>query len=100
MFLINCQSPKTKYMTFSDGLNIDKMLHLYDYFKDRAKPNFGIGTDLTNDVGVKPLQVVLKMVRCNGMPVAKLSDASGKTMSDDTNFVDYLKHVKAFQTDR
>lgn len=91
--------PKTKYMTFSDGLNIDKMLHLYDYFKDRAKPNFGIGTDLTNDVGVKPLQVVLKMVRCNGMPVAKLSDASGKTMSDDTNFVDYLKHVKAFQTD-
>lgn len=91
--------PRTKYMTFSDGLNIDKMLHLYDYFKDRSKPNFGIGTDLTNDVGVKPLQVVLKMVRCNGIPVAKLSDASGKTMSDDKNFVDYLKHVKASQSD-
>lgn len=90
--------PKTKYMTFSDGLNIDKMLELHDYFKGRTKPNFGIGTDLTNDVGVKPLQVVLKMVRCNEIPVAKLSDSSGKTMSDDANFVSYLEYVKGQQT--
>lgn len=85
--------PLTKTFTFSDGLNIPKMLDLHDYFVDRCKPNFGIGTDLTNDVGVKALQVVLKMVRCNELPVAKLSDAVGKTMSDDQDYVNYLTHV-------
>lgn len=85
--------PLTKTFTFSDGLNVPKMLDLYDHFKDRCKPNFGIGTDLTNDVGVKALQVVLKMVRCNDLPVAKLSDAVGKTMSDDQNYVNYLIHL-------
>lgn len=89
----NRVDPKTKTLTFSDGLNIDKMLNLNTYFKDRAKPNFGVGTDLTNDLGPKALQVVIKMVTCNGQPVAKLSDASGKTMSKDDKFVDYLKHV-------
>ena len=85
--------PLTKTFTFSDGLNIPKMLDLHDYFVERCKPNFGIGTDLTNDVGVKALQVVLKMVRCNDLPVAKLSDAVGKTMSDDQDYVNYLTHV-------
>lgn len=85
--------PLTKTFTFSDGLNIPKMLDLHDYFIERCKPNFGIGTDLTNDVGVKALQVVLKMVRCNDLPVAKLSDAVGKTMSDDQDYVNYLTHV-------
>lgn len=89
----NRVDPKTKTLTFSDGLNIDKMLSLNTYFKDRAKPNFGVGTDLTNDLGPKALQVVIKMVTCNDQPVAKLSDASGKTMSKDDKFVDYLKHV-------
>lgn len=88
----NRVDPKTKTFTFSDGLNTDKMLELHDYFRGRCKPTFGVGTHLTNDLGPKALQVVLKMVRCNGQPVAKLSDAKGKTMSDDEVFVEFLRH--------
>lgn len=84
--------PKTKTLTFSDGLDITKMLELHDYFIERSKPNFGVGTNLTNDVGVKALQVVLKMVRCNGSSVVKISDSKGKIMSDDVVYINYIKH--------
>lgn len=89
----NRVDPKTKTLTFSDGLDIEKMLNLHKYFINRSKPNFGIGTNLTNDVGVKALQVVLKMVRCNGAPVVKISDSKGKIMSDDNEYISYFKHV-------
>lgn len=85
--------PKTKTLTFSDGLDIPKMLDLHHYFKDRAKPNFGVGTNLTNDVGVKALQVVLKMVRCNEQDVVKISDSKGKTMTDNPIFIRYFKDL-------
>ena len=51
------------------------------------------GTNLTNDLGYTPLQIVLKMVRCNGQPVAKLSDTPAKTMCDDASYLTYLKQV-------
>lgn len=89
----NRVDPKTKTLTFSDGLDIQKMLDLHDYFIGRAKPNFGVGTNLTNDVGVKALQVVLKMVRCNGSSVVKISDSKGKIMSDDIDYINYFKYV-------
>jgi nicotinate phosphoribosyltransferase len=54
---------------------------------------FGIGTDLTNDVGLVPLNIVMKLVRCNGQPVAKLSDSPGKAMSTDATFLAYLRQV-------
>lgn len=92
-YIKNRVDPKTKTLTFSDGLDIQKMLDLHDYFSGRSKPNFGIGTHLTNDVGVKALQVVLKMVRCNGAPVVKISDSKGKIMSDDNDYINYFKYV-------
>jgi nicotinate phosphoribosyltransferase len=54
---------------------------------------FGIGTHLSNDVGLTPLNVVMKLVRCNGQPVAKLSDSPGKTLCDDQTFLAYLRQV-------
>ena len=54
---------------------------------------FGVGTNLTNDVGLKPLNIVMKLVRCNGQSVAKLSDSPGKTMSKDETFLAYLRQV-------
>ena len=54
---------------------------------------FGIGTNLTNDLGYAPLQIVIKMTRCNGQPVAKLSDAPEKNMYDDPAYVAYLRQV-------
>lgn len=35
----------------------------------------------------------MKLVRCNGQSVAKLSDAPGKTLCDDQTFLDYLRQV-------
>jgi len=85
--------PKTKTMIFSDGLNVPLAIQLFRRFGHRSRMSFGIGTNLTNDLGYQPLQIVLKMVRCNGQPVAKLSDAPEKTMCDDPAYLNYLRQV-------
>lgn len=85
--------PKTKTLTFSDGLTLQKAWDLHQYFKHRIKTGFGIGTNLTNDMGLTQLNIVLKLVQCNGQPVAKLSDSPGKTMIDDNTYLAYLKQV-------
>lgn len=84
---------KTKMLTFSDGLNLEKAWQLYQYFKDRFQVSFGIGTNLTNDMGQTPLNIVLKLVECNGQSVAKISDSPGKTMTDNDTFLAYLRQV-------
>jgi nicotinate phosphoribosyltransferase len=89
--------PKTKTLVFSDGLNIPKVIELYQRFAGRAKLAFGVGTNLTNDVGVEPIQIVMKMTCCNGQPVAKLSDTPGKTMCDDVAYLAYLRQVFEIQ---
>ncbi|MGY0560241.1 nicotinate phosphoribosyltransferase [Luteimonas sp. A277] len=85
--------PNTKVLVFSDGLDMDQVMRLYARFRGRTKMSFGIGTNLTNDLGETPLSIVMKMVRCNGQPVAKLSDSPGKTMCDDSGYLTYLRQV-------
>jgi nicotinate phosphoribosyltransferase len=82
--------PMDKDSIFSDGLDIPKSFDLLNYFYNRLAPVFGIGTNLTNDVGIKPLQIVLKMTWCNGQSVAKLSDDPAKSMCKD---IDYMHKV-------
>ncbi|ENU99920.1 MULTISPECIES: nicotinate phosphoribosyltransferase [Acinetobacter] len=84
---------KTKMLTFSDGLNLEKAWKLHQYFKDRFQVSFGIGTNLTNDMGQTPLNIVLKLVECNRQSVAKISDSPGKTMTDNDTFLAYLRQV-------
>ena len=84
---------KTKMLTFSDGLNVEKAWKLHQYFKDRFQVSFGIGTNLTNDMGQTPLNIVLKLVECNRQSVAKISDSPGKTMTDNDTFLAYLRQV-------
>ncbi len=84
---------KTKMLTFSDGLSVEKAWALHQYFKDRFQVSFGIGTNLTNDMGQTALNIVLKLVECNGQSVAKLSDSPGKTMTDNDTFLAYLRQV-------
>lgn len=83
----------SKQLVFSDGLDIDRAIALYRRFADRARVGFGIGTTLSNDCGVEPLQIVMKLVRCNDQPVAKVSDSKGKGMCEDANFLNYLCDV-------
>jgi len=85
--------PKTKMIVFSDSLNFEKAFDLYRAFSSRIKVSIAIGTNLTNDVGFEPLNIVIKMVRCNGQPVAKISDSPSKGMCEDQQYVDYLKSV-------
>ena len=61
--------------------------------KGRALTSFGIGTNLTNDLGYEPINIVIKMTECNGQPVAKLSDTPSKNMCDDENYLAYLRQV-------
>ena len=54
---------------------------------------FGIGTNLTNDMGLKTLHIVMKLTHANRQPVAKLSDSPGKLLCDDETFLAYLRQV-------
>jgi nicotinate phosphoribosyltransferase len=90
--------PRTKVLVFSDALDIPKVLQLYERFRGRCRLAFGVGTNLTNDLGYSPLQIVIKMVRCNGQPVAKLSDSPGKNMCDDKAYLAYLRQVFGIET--
>ena len=85
--------PRTKTFVYSDSLNVPLCIELYERFKGRCKPAFGLGTNLTNDLGPEPLQIVIKMTRCNGQPVAKISDTPEKTMDYDPSYVAYLREV-------
>lgn len=89
----NRVDPLTKTLIFSDGLTVPRTIELYKRFHGRCQLAFGIGTNLTNDLGYEPLQIVIKMVECNGQPVAKLSDTPSKNMCEDANYLTYLRQV-------
>ena len=89
----NRVDPRAKTLIFSDALTFPLAIELTRRFAGRCKTAFGIGTNLTNDLGYEPLQVVMKMIRCNGQPVAKVSDAPEKTMCDDKAYLTYLRQV-------
>lgn len=82
--------PLSKTLVFSDSLNFPRMIEIYKYFQGRAKISFGIGTNLMNDVGNVPLDIVIKMVAADGKPVAKISDEPGKSMCEDLGYLKYL----------
>ncbi len=89
----NRVDPQTKTLIFSDGLTVPRTIELFKQFHGRTQLAFGIGTNLTNDLGYEPLQIVIKMVRCNGQPVAKLSDTPAKNMCEDEKYLAYLRQV-------
>ncbi|MDP9044388.1 MAG: nicotinate phosphoribosyltransferase [Pseudomonadota bacterium] len=83
----------TKRLVFSDGLDFERAIALHHRFSDRTQCGFGIGTHLTNDMGLKTLHIVMKLTHANRQPVAKLSDTPGKLMCDDETFLAYLRQV-------
>ena len=85
--------PRGKSLVFSDGLTVPRIIELYRRFHRRIGIGFGIGTNLMNDLGPQPLNIVVKMVRANGQPVAKISDNPVKGMCDDPTYLAYLRQV-------
>ena len=92
--------PKTKLLLFSDSLDFDRAQALYEYFKDKTKVSFGIGTFCSNDTCESALNIVIKLQYVNGRPVAKISDNPGKAMCLDPNYLDYLKRSVKFRLER
>ena len=92
--------PRTKLLLFSDSLDFDRAQALYDYFKDKAKVSFGIGTFCSNDTSEEALNIVIKLQTVNGRAVAKLSDTPGKAMCRDEEYLEYLKRSVAFRLNR
>ncbi len=83
-------NPQTKTIIFSDSLNYERVLRIAEFCKGKISMSFGIGTNLTNDVGLKPMNIVMKIVEAlpegeSWTPVVKLSDEKGKyTGSEQT----------------
>lgn len=75
--------PKGRIIVFSDGLDAHKAYKLYHYCKDKILCSFGISTNFTNDIpNSKPLEMVIKLNKCNNVPVVKLSDVPTKSVGD------------------
>ena len=72
--------PMTKTLVFSDGLNPEKAVEIQEHFEGRVNVAFGIGTNLTNDVGLKALNMVIKLTALNGVEVCKISDSPTKAI--------------------
>jgi nicotinate phosphoribosyltransferase len=74
---------KTKRAVFSDNLSIGTAHNIHQAVAGRIQDSYGIGTNLTNDCGPEPLNIVIKMTECNNHPVVKFSDVPTKAMGDD-----------------
>jgi nicotinate phosphoribosyltransferase len=85
--------PMTKTLLFSDGLNFDNAQELFDHFAADINTSFGIGTYITNDTHIRPLNIVIKLQYVNGHPVAKISDTPGKAMCKEEDYLEYLKNA-------
>ena len=92
--------PKTKLLLFSDSLDFDRAQKLHEYFCNKTKVSFGIGTFVANDTCESALNIVIKLQYVNGRPVAKLSDDVGKAMCSDEGYLEYLKSAVKFRINR
>ena len=83
--------PKTKTLLFSDSLDFERAHQIYEELKNKCKVAFGIGTYISNDTKVDSLNIVMKVTRCNGMDVAKISDIKGKAICENPSYLKYLE---------
>jgi nicotinate phosphoribosyltransferase len=85
--------PSNKTFVFSDNLNAEKASAIYHHFKKSCHPIFGIGTNLTNDLGYASIDIVLKMIHTHHLPVIKITDSPGKTVCDDPSYLEKVKTI-------
>ncbi|WP_185861987.1 nicotinate phosphoribosyltransferase [Blattabacterium cuenoti] len=82
-------NPIKKKIIFSDNLNPCKVANISSFCKKKINPYFGIGTHFTNDVGLSPMNMVIKMDKTlpviekknknNWISVVKLSNVEEKS---------------------
>lgn len=86
--------PVTKLLVFSDGLDLDTIIRIDQYFMGRIMSTFGWGTNLTNDMGLKPLSLVVKVMMANGRSAVKLSDNLAKSTGPEDEVARYKRVFK------
>lgn len=86
-------NPKEKLLIFSDGLDVETIIKLQSRFSRRINVGFGWGTNLTNDLGFKPLSLVVKLVEANGQGTVKLSDNLAKAVGRPEDIEYYKKKL-------
>lgn len=92
--------PTTKTIIFSNALNFEKSLRLFNYCQGKIRCSFGIGTNLTNDTGFKPSNIVMKLAQCrmnshqDWRECIKLSDDMGKHMGSSAELEACLYELK------
>lgn len=85
--------PRTKTIVYSDALDLDNIRKIKEFVDGRLHDVYGAGTYLTNDVGVRPLNMVIKLFECKPkgykffLPTVKLSDAEGKHTGDPEEMI-------------
>lgn len=90
-------NPLYKFIIFSDGLNPEKVAHITQATRGRIGISFGIGTNLTNDVGLTAMNIVIKLTEISAsglasIPTIKLSDEKGKH-TGDPEMIDLAKKI-------
>lgn len=91
-------NPAEKSLIFSNSLTFQQAFAIQRHFQAHIRTCFGIGTYLTHDLGHKPPDIVIKMTRCNHQPVAKISDAPGKSVCQDHAYLEKLKKEFALKS--
>jgi len=92
--------PLTKTIVFSDELDTEIAISIKEYCQGKINASFGIGTNFSNDLGPKPLNMVIKLSQCRGhadtewSPMVKLSDTEGKHTGDADEIELCLRIVK------
>lgn len=92
--------PTTKTIIFSNALDFEKSLRLFNYCQGKIRCSFGIGTNLTNDTGFKPSNIVMKLAQCrmnshqDWRECIKLSDDMGKHMGSSAELEACLYELK------
>ena len=89
--------PRDKTILFTDGLDCQTMLHLYNLFNQLIQVGFGVGTNFTNDLGlISPLSIVMKLIEAAGNPTVKLSDNVTKAMGPASE-IEVAKSIFGYQ---
>lgn len=88
--------PKTKVIVFSDGLDVEAIVALYERFAGRIQVAFGWGTNLCNDLGFEALSLVVKAVKANGFDLIKLSDNLAKATGNSEQ-VERFKKIFVYE---
>jgi nicotinate phosphoribosyltransferase len=92
-------NPWGKIIIFSDGLDVHKIIRLFEKFNPETNIGFGIGTNLTNDLGFPPISIVVKLTRSQGYGTVKLSDNLAKAIGKPED-IERVKRVFGYAEGR